>query len=636
MFENEKKSPLERLKKGLYSRNDKFGEARRHEIHEPNASVPEGWNDSNDALVHKHMKTLRQTYSFAFLIALVFFVIAGLIAGDTLFWGRNFVSVNNVDILVEGPVSIGGGEELPLNIMVQNKNSTRIENVNLIVEFPAGTKDPLDPAKDLTKTKYEIGSIDSQAYAMESVKALVFGEEGAKREIKFSVEYGTVDSNAIFQKKKSYFTSISSSPILVSIQALDKVLGGQQNDVVVTISSNSTLPLKNLLLLMDYPFGFTVNSATPAATYGDNIWRIGDLAPGAKRTIRLRATTEGQNEEDRTIRANVGIQSEENEREIATNIISRDHVFKIEKPFLGLDLALDGQRKDLSAVPGRLIRAEVIWTNNSANRITDGRIEAKLSGNALDRSSVEVDDGYYDSSTDTIIWEAGRTPGLDTIAPGSDGRVSFSFESLASTPGQSIANPIINVSVSAKGDRVDVTGASSEISTAVTRSVKLVSNLALSSRGFYSQGGIDNSGPIPPKVDQETTYTIVWTVTNTSNNITGAKVTATLPPNVSWKGVTIPTDANITYNPTGGVVTWLAGTIPKNADIGSGAKQVAFQISLKPSANQLGKVPELVSTADITGLDSFTGATIKTSAGAVTTRISGDLTYKSGDDIVKE
>ncbi len=636
MFENEKKSPLERLRKGLYSREDKFGEARRHEIHEPDPTVPDAWSDGNEALVRKNMRTLRQTYSFAFLVALFFFVVAGLIAGYTLFWGRNFVSVNNVDILVEGPVSIGGGEELPLNIMVQNKNSTRIEDVSLIVEYPTGTKDPLDPARDLTKTKYDIGSIDSQEYALESAKALVFGEEGTEREIKFSVEYGTADSNATFQKKKSYFTTISSSPILVSIQALDKVLGGQENEIAVTVSSNSTLPLKNLLLSMDYPFGFTVNSATPAATYGNSIWRIGDLAPGAKRTIRIKATTEGQNEEDRTIRANVGIQSESNEREIATNIISRDHVFKIEKPFLGLDLALDGQRKDLAAVPGRRIRAEVIWTNNSANRITDGRIEAKLSGNALDRSSVDVEDGYYDSSTNTIVWEAGRTPGLDTMAPGSDGRVTFGFESLAATPGQSIANPIINVSVSARGDRIDVTGASSEISTAVARSVKLVSNLALSSRGFYSQGNISNSGPIPPKVDQETTYTIVWTVTNTSNNITGAKVTATLPPYVSWTGVMSPTDADISYNPTGGVITWLAGTIPKNADIGSGAKQVSFQVSLKPSANQLGTIPELVSSAEIIGLDSFTGATIKTSAGNVTTRISGDLTYKAGDEKVRE
>jgi hypothetical protein len=636
MFENEKKSPLERLKKGLYSRDDRYGEAHRHEIHEPNATVPDAWSDGHDALVSKNMKTLRQTYSFAFLIALFFFVIAGLIAGYTLFWGKNFVSVNNVDILIEGPVSIGGGEELPLNITVQNKNSTRIEDVSLVVEYPAGTKDPLDPAKDLTKTRYDIGSIDSQGYALESAKALVFGEEGASREIKFSVEYGTADSNATFQKKKSFLTTISSSPILVSIQALDKVLGGQANDIVVTVSSNSTLPLNNLLLSMEYPFGFTINSATPEATFGNNMWRIGDLAPGAKRTIRLRATTEGQNDEDRTIRANVGIQSQENEREIATNIISRDHVFKIEKPFLGLDLTLNGERRDISAVPGRSIRAEIIWTNNSANRITNGRIEAKLSGNALDRSSVEVEDGYYDSSTDTIIWEAGRTLGLDTIPPGQNGRVTFSFESFAAVPGQSIVNPVVNVSVTASGDRIDVTGASTEISTALARSVKLVSNLAISSRGFYSQGGITNSGPIPPQVEKETTYTIVWTVTNTSNNITGAKVTATLPPYVSWTGVTIPADANISYNPTGGEIAWFVGTIPRNADIGSGAKQVAFQIKLKPSANQIGTSPDLISTAEITGLDSFTGATIKTAAGTVNTRISGDLIYKTGDETVRE
>jgi hypothetical protein len=174
-----------------------------------------------------------------------------------------------------------------------------------------------------------------------------------------------------------------------------------------------------------------------------------------------------------------------------------------------------------------------------------------------------------------------------------------------------------------------------EIQTAVARSVRLVSNLALSSRALYSQGPFKNSGPMPPHVEKATTYTILWTATNTVNPVTGAKVTAQLPPYVKWTGSISPADAAISYDEATGNIVWNVGEIGRNADVGSGAKQVAFQISFTPSANQADTVPELVSGAAIAGTDTFTRATLTNSAPALSTRISSDLLYKQGDEVVQ-
>src|SRR5581483_8467966 len=422
-----------------------------------------------------------------------------------------------------------------------------------------------------------------------------------------------------------------------SIDALDKVLSGDPVDVTVTVSSNSTSPLKNLLMTLDYPFGFSVISSDPPASYGDNVWRIGDLAPGAKRVIKFRASATGQDGEDRTVHANVGIQSDTNEREIATTIISRDHTFTLEKPFLGLDLALEGNHSDLAIESGHSVHADVIWTNNSQDNITNTKITAKLSGNVLDQNSVSVENGgFYDSETNTITWQAGRADGLDSIKPGDSGKVSFTVLPLPTGLGRSVGSPQITIAVSADGTRVDANGAPQSINTAVTRSIKVVSNLSLSARALYSQCPFKNTGPVPPRVDQETTYTVVWTLTNTSNTITGAKVTANLPQYVAWVGATSPADGSITYDDKTGSITWLVGEVPKNADIGSGAKQMAFQIKLKPSANQAGSIPTLVSDQAITGTDIFTGSTLTNSTQNLSTRISTDLLYKNGDETVQK
>ncbi len=636
MFESDKKSPLERVNKSLYSRTGEMATDMRHTIHQGATEVPQTWQDEKEADMEDpvRMRTVRKTYSYLFISAFVFFIVAAVIGGYTLFGGKNFVSADNVNILIEGPVSITGGEPLGLNVSVVNRNATNIENVNLIVEYPEGTKDASNASIELTRVKLPLGSIKSQSVAQQSLSSILFGEEGAQKNIQFKVEYQTENSNATFYKEKEYSVSISSSPVIVTIDGLDKVLGGQASDFTVTVTSNTTVPVRDLLVSLDYPFGFTVTSASPQPSYGNSIWKIGDLSPGAKRTIKLQATTEGQNDEERVLRANVGIQSASNEREIATNIVSRDHSFTIERPFLGIDVAFDGNRGDIAAEPGRPIRAEIIWTNNSPDKITNARIEAKLTGNVLNKSSVTVDGGFYDSLNNTIIWEAGRTSGLDTVAPGENGRVSFSFASSNAAPGQSVLNPQMSVTVSAKGSRVDTGGVPQEITSAVTRSVKLVSNLTLSARALRNQGSLSNTGPIPPRADQVTTYTIVWTVTNTSNNITGAKVTASLPPYVSWTDAISPSDAQITYNSTGGTITWNVGSVPRNTDA-SGGKQVSFQVSLRPSINQVGTTPSLVTNTKITGVDAFTGVTIQNTAPSLSTRTSTDLTFKEGDDVVQ-
>jgi len=128
----------------------------------------------------------------------------------------------------------------------------------------------------------------------------------------------------------------------------------------------------------------------------------------------------------------------------------------------------------------------------------------------------------------------------------------------------------------------------------------------------------------------------VWTVTNTSNAITGAKVTATLPQYVKWTGVTSPADASISYDEQSGLVTWNAGVIPPNATTGSGAKQVTFQISVTPLLSHANSAPPVMGQAKITGLDTFTGATLQNTAPSLSTRTSTDLLFKDGDEIVHQ
>ena len=55
-----------------------------------------------------------------------------------------------------------------------------------------------------------------------------------------------------------------------------------------------------------------------------------------------------------------------------------------------------------------------------------------------------------------------------------------------------------------------------------------------------SIGPFENMGPIPPKADNETTYTIIFSLSSPFNDINSVEVTGSLPSYIAWKNLTSP------------------------------------------------------------------------------------------------
>lgn len=635
MFGNDKKSPLERLKKDLYTRDGEGDDTiYRHSIHVVSQDVSSEWKQPEEKVSLRVIQKLKMpTHKKILLISFIFFLVAGSVATYAFFGGGNVVSVDNIDIKIEGPVSVVGGDITRFNISVLNKNGIDINLVDLIIKMPDGTKDALDISKDFVRHRESLDTIKAGDQIDREISAVLFGTQDEKKQVKFTIEYRTLGSNAIFYKEKTYDVIMSSSPVVVKVNALKQVNSGQQSEMKVIVSSNSTNVIKDLLLVLEYPFGFSFISGTPLPVSSNSVFRVGDLAPGAEKVFIIKGILDGQDSEERILRAHVGIESKTAEREIATTIISTEHSFVLEKPFIGVDLALNGNVVGDYASPiGKQIRADINWTNNLPTRIAEAVIEVVLSGNMLDENSVSVDRGFYDSLTNTITWDGKRDSSLALLSAGDNGRVGFSFSPLRLAPGSYPVNPEITIRVNIKGKRVDDSNSIQEISSTVVRSVKIDSELAISSSIGYSSGPLVNSGPIPPKAEQSTTYTVMWTISNSSNSISNAQVRATLPPYVQWSNNTYP-DADITYNPIGGEVVWNVGDIPRGAGVITTKKEMAFQVSITPSLTQVGNVPTIVSEGTFTGVDDFTGSTIRSTVSPVTTNTS-DIDAPNGHYII--
>jgi len=284
----------------------------------------------------------------------------------------------------------------------------------------------------------------------------------------------------------------------------------------------------------------------------------------------------------------------------------------IERPFLGINLAINGESSSEYVLnPSKPVRVDVTWQNNSTAKILDGEISVKLKGGIIDKSSVNVEKGFYQSSNNSIVWDKRTNGELSEINNGDGGRFSFYFQPVDISSRSSFTNPEISIDVSAKGNRVSETGVPEKITSTISRIIKLSSDLMVTPISTYLSGPFINSGPLPPKVDKETTYTITWAITNTMNDTSNVKVESSLPPYVRWMGVVSPVSEEISYNPVGGEIVWNVGDVKLGTGSKTPPKEISFQVALLPSINQVGNSLNLTNDVTITGTDNFTNGSFK-------------------------
>jgi hypothetical protein len=286
---------------------------------------------------------------------------------------------------------------------------------------------------------------------------------------------------------------------------------------------------------------------------------------------------------------------------------------------------LNGQATPLYlSTAGEKIRGDISWVNNLPGKILDGEITVRLIGSTFDKTSVTASKGFYRSSDNVILWTAQDEPELEEIQPGGTGHVTFSLSalSLASLRSLGVNAPEFTLEVNFTGRRVAAGAVNQNVDSTITRAVRIQTNANLAGKVLYFAGPFTNTGPIPPRVDQETSYTIVWSLNPSFNNVSDVEVSAILPSYVKWLNVKSPQSEDISFDTSRGAVVWNVGTLQS----GTAIREVAFQVSMQASLSQVGESPTLVQTAKLTGTDAFTNSPVTAGIRELTTRLFAEPT----------
>src|SRR3989344_3216107 len=112
---DKEESSIERLKKTLYSRNEKIiPKEKRTSMQNLDMEAPTSWGQAKSFQFSPEMMSRKNSSFFnKFLIgSLVFFVVSLGVAIFIFFGGVNMISSDNLDIKITAQSSVSSGEEL--------------------------------------------------------------------------------------------------------------------------------------------------------------------------------------------------------------------------------------------------------------------------------------------------------------------------------------------------------------------------------------------------------------------------------------------------------------------------------------------------------------------------------------------
>src|SRR5205807_1293080 len=103
----------------------------------------------------------------------------------------------------------------------------------------------------------------------------------------------------------------------------------------------------------------------------DNIWNIGDLKNGDKKTLQVSGILVGQNMEDRSFRVSVGSATSDVSKDFDTSLAATSLTMGIRKSFF--DLSVEASNNNIATI-GQGVPVQIKWQNTLPDKILNAHI----------------------------------------------------------------------------------------------------------------------------------------------------------------------------------------------------------------------------------------------------------------------
>ncbi|MBC7073939.1 hypothetical protein H5T58_00935 [Candidatus Parcubacteria bacterium] len=367
--------------------------------------------------------------------------------------------------------------------------------------------------------------------------------------------------------------------------------------------------MTNLRIQLEVPAGRFEFLSSNLPAIDSKEWHIFALNQYEGGTIEIKGKAFGEVGENIVFKARVGIIKD------GQYIVMKEieKLARLIKPSIYIRQEINGH-PEYVASPGDWLHYEIYFKNVGEEDLKSLILIANLEGDYFDFSTLQAPSGHFQPGEHSIIFDWKDNMDLQLLPPMKEGKVEFWIR---------LKSDILEIKEPTIKSKIFIGETKEEFVN------KIAPKLIFSQSGYFEDEVFGNSGPLPPKVGQPTTYTIIWRLNSGASSFKDVKVTAFLPFNVSLTGKIFPETeiSKFSFDSNTREIMWAAGEV-------QGEKTIAFQIKLVPNESDKGKMPTLIEKSQVLAQDPWTEKEIKIEAEPINTFLKTDFTITQDKAIV--
>lgn len=549
------------------------------------------------------------------ITASVIFTIIVILSGIGFYFWLTSFKKSQVDFNISGVTQAASGEQVTFLVSYWNNTNQILQNTGLTVRYP---QEAVILGGKIVQN-IDLGNIGIGGGGKVEIRLALVGPDKSIQKIQAILSYKPQNTSSIFENVAEKEVAINGSALFIDFKTPETVLQGTRSLYVIHYKNNTEDVFKNVSIEASYPqnFNFVSSDQTPAKN--NNVWNLGDLNPNEEGDITVLGTLKN------TENANF---------ELAIGIRENDKFFKFSHSFTQINLTalplqvdiLVNNQPNIIVNPGDFLQFKVNYKTNASIVLSDVILKVKLDGLMYDFSSLKTG-GFYNGLDNTITWNAGNTAEFKNLSPAAAGALEFQINVKPRYVIRTFRdkNFLLQVLATMETSTVPPPLTVKSLSVSNDLALKINTKTELKTKGYYYDAVIKNSGPLPPKVNKTTTYTIHWQITNYSSDLDDVVVKTILPEGVSWLNKKAGVGAELLeYNDRTNELIWNVGKVQAGTGVLLDQYEVIFQLSLTPSIKNVNDIIPVVGDSNLTAEDTFTGTSIAVTAPALRTDMPDD------------
>ncbi len=546
--------------------------------------------------------------------------IIGLGVVAAVAWSGFFVFMNYVnpprdetftlEIVMEETVV--SGEEATIEILYTNPTTVPIAALSIDVNLPSSfvISETSQPPTDEDQLIWDLGELTGLSDDHIVIEGTWFSDVPSETPVQAYATYRPGNFNSEFEEIGVVYVTSLESVLELEIDGPEELSPGEEGSYTMTLRNTGASAYESVDVALTLPDGFYLESSDPALEAGAAArWTVESLEPEGESLILFSGSfaADAQGFQYFDTLASIEVDG----RELAqTQLQSYTDVLQSD---VSISLAANGATDAVAIDQDGTLRVSLSLDQN--DDVDPEDVSVLLSFESEDSFPIDWSEANLDGGTltsDGVVWSGEDVGNLLNLtfpieAVGAGDTDQFEIMAIVTSGGDTVRSSPIEVSINSEAV------------------------LDASVRYYDEDGQALGSGPIPPSVDQETSYRVYWVVENDLHTLQDVRVSATLPPHVTWSDKTNTDLGSISYDSASSTVSWNISELSTAIT----HLESYFTVSITPDSDDVGSFVKLTSSSDLIANDIVTGAQLHRSQDSLTTEAPDDE-FASGQGIVVE